>query len=61
MGRFALLGLIALVAVGCAADDKSPEISRKFVASTPPPGYVEERMKKREGGNQPPANIPAKK
>ena len=61
MGRFALVGLVALAAIGCSGNDKSPEIPGKFVASTPPPGYVEERMKKREGGNRPPANIPSKK
>jgi len=55
--------LLALVAVGgvflagCGNEAESQKKDgEKFVGGKPPPGFVEERMKNREGNGEPPVN-----
>jgi hypothetical protein len=61
MGRFSILrfgqsaiaAVAAIALIGCSGEEKPAEVKGKFESSSPPPGYVEEKMKNRTTSGAP--------
>ncbi|CAN5397544.1 hypothetical protein BH11ARM2_BH11ARM2_10840 [soil metagenome] len=50
--RLAAAAFVAAALAGCGSD-ASPEVKEPFKPSTPPPGFIEERLKARESAPKP--------